>query len=103
MKRLFAIALLALGGCLNCYERFPTTAPRIESVYQCTRGAAALTTIASFPQMMGNDRGFRWANLITVPFLGLPCAVDTICEACVDTVLLPVDWPLTAARNKEDR
>lgn len=103
MKRLAAIfAVALLSGCINAYTRFPTTAPRIERVYQCSSEAAGLAIVCSFPQCMSDnpgDGGFMWENCLTIPFLGLPCAVDALCEACIDTVLLPVDWPLSASRG----
>ena len=100
-KRAFPLAALCVCcGCVNIYERFPTTAPRIENVYQSTSVAAALTIVASFPQTMADGkRDFMWENCLTIPFLGLPCAVDTVLEACVDTVCLPVDLPLAASRR----
>ena len=105
MIRLVAMAVItALSGCINLYTRFPTSEPRIERVYQCSHQAAGLSIVASFPQMMSDcpsDNGFMVENLFTIPFLGLPCAVDAICEACIDTVCLPIDWPLSASR-KED-
>lgn len=94
-----------LGGCINMYERFPTTAPRIEGVYQCSRQAAALTVVGSFPQMMSDSpstsNSFMWENLISIPFIGLPMAVDTVCEAVIDTACLPVDWKLS--ENRKDK
>ena len=100
--RLFpVVAFCVCCGCVNCYTRWPTTDERIDRVYQCSREAAALSVIVSFPQAMsdGPSRGFMWENLLTIPFLGLPCAVDAVCEACIDTVCLPVDWPLAASRK----
>ena len=103
MKKLATIAMAAiLCGCINGYTRFPTTDAKIERVYQCSREAAALSIVCSFPQCMSDnpgDGGFMWENCFTIPFLGLPCAVDAVCEACIDTVLLPVDWPLSASRR----
>jgi len=105
MKGLTAIAMAALlCGCINLYTRFPTTDARIERVCQCSREAAALSIVCAFPQMMSDspgDNGWMWENLLTIPFLGLPCAVDAVCEACIDTVCLPVDWPLSAIREKK--
>ena len=102
MKRIaLLIAVAALCGCVNLYTRFPTSDERIESVYQCTREAAALSVIVSFPQMMSDcpgDGGFMWENIFTVP-LGCLCLCDSVCEACVDTVCLPFDWPVSAARS----
>lgn len=107
MKKLMMIAIaITLSGCINCYTRFPTSAPRIERVYQCSRQAAALSIVASFPQMMSDcpsDNGFMWENCFSIPFLGLPCAVDAVCEACIDTVCLPFDWPMSAMRSKEGK
>ena len=104
MRKLLAIAAVAaLSGCMNLYTRFPTTSAKVERVYQSSREMAAISVIAAFPQMMSDcpsDSGLMWENLISVPFLGLPCAVDAVLEACVDTVCLPADWPLSAYRKE---
>lgn len=103
MKNMLILsAVLILGGCVNCYTRFPTTNERIERVYQCSREAAALSVIIAFPQMMSDnpgDGGFMWENIFTVP-LGCLCLCDAACEAVIDTVCLPFDWPISAARRK---
>lgn len=103
MKNMLILsAALILGGCVNCYTRFPTTNERIERVYQCSREAAALSVIIAFPQMMSDnpgDGGFMWENIFTVP-LGCLCLCDAACEAVIDTVCLPFDWPISAARRK---
>lgn len=99
------LASAVFSGCMNCYVRFPATNPRIESCYKCTRTMAAFTVVGSFPQMMSDnpgDRGFMWENLISIPFIGLPCLVDTACEACIDTVCLPADYFIARAREKKD-
>lgn len=44
---------------------------------------------------------FYLENIFTIPFLGLPCAEDAVCEACIDTACLPFDWPMSATRCKE--
>lgn len=102
-RRVFCVALLlCMCGCVNCYTRFPTTNERIERVYQCSREAAALSVIIAFPQMMSDnpgDGGFMWENIFTVP-LGCLCLCDAACEAVIDTVCLPFDWPISAARRK---
>lgn len=102
---LAAVAATLLSGCLNLYTRFPTTDPKIEMCYQSTAGMARATVIASFPQMMSDSPSTSgslcWENLLTVPFLGLPCFVDTVCEACVDTVCLPIDWCISEAREEK--
>ena len=99
---LFA-ACSALSGCVNCYTRWPTTDKRIYRVYQSSREAAELSVLASFPQAMSDcpSRGFVWENILTITFLGLPCAADAVCEACIDSVCLPVDWPLAASRKRK--
>lgn len=103
MKNMLILsAALILGGCVNCYTRFPTTNERIERVYQCSREAAALSVIIAFPQMMSDnpgDGGFMWENIFIVP-LGCLCLCDAACEAVIDTVCLPFDWPISAARRK---
>ena len=107
MSRFFRIfcvgALLACAGCVNIYTRFPTTDERIERVYQCSREAAALSVIVAFPQMMSDcpdEYGFRPMNVLTVP-LGCLCLCDALVEAVVDTVCLPYDWPVSAARSRK--
>ncbi len=105
MTRIFRIfcigALLACAGCVNLYTRFPTTSERIERVYQCSREAAGLSILVAFPQMMsdGPHETYIWENIFTVP-LGCLCLCDAAAEACIDTVCLPVDWPLAASRRE---
>ena len=101
LHQLFPVMLLLVAcGCINVYNRSPG-GPRLEEVYESTHQAAALTLIAAFPQIMADGKqGFMWENLLTVPFLGIPCAVDTVLEACVDTVCLPVDACLISHRRK---
>ena len=101
-RRIFVVfVIVCMCGCVNCYTRWPTTDERIDRVYQCSREAAALSVIVSFPQMMsdGPSRGFMWENIFTVP-LGCLCLCDAAVEACIDTVCLPVDWPLAASRKE---
>ena len=104
-RLILAVLALACAGCVNLYTRWPATEERIADVYQCSREAAELSILCSFPQAMsdGPSRGFIWENILTIPFLGLPCAVDAVCEACIDTVCLPVDWPLAAARASDTK
>ena len=94
----------AFGGCMNIYTRLPATNVRVIRVYQCYRQMAALSVVASFPQMMSDSpstsHSFMIENLLTIPFLGLPVAVDAACEAVIDTVCLPYDWPVSEYRNK---
>lgn len=100
--RLFpVVAICICCGCVNCYTRWPTTDEKITMVYQCSREAAGLSVLVAFPQMMsdGPSRGFMWENIFTVP-LGCLCLCDAAVEACIDTVCLPVDWPLAASRKE---
>ena len=97
-----ASVVMFCGGCVNCYTRFPTTDARIEEVYQCSRQAAALSLVCAFPQMMSDrpgDNGFMWENVFTIP-IGCIGLCDTACEAAIDTVLLPIDWPLAHYRKE---
>lgn len=102
-KSIAACMAIILCGCVNVYTRFPTTLPRIETCYQCTRVMAGMTVVGSFPQMMSDSpsesESLCWMNLVSVPFIGLPLFVDTCLESVVDTVFLPADWPLSAARR----
>ena len=43
---------------------------------------------------------FVMENLITIPF-GVIGYCDTACEAVIDTVCLPIDWPLTSYRDRK--
>jgi len=105
MRKACRIAILFLSmllcGCVNLYTRCPWTDERIDRMYQCSREAAALSIIVAFPQMMsdGPSRGFMWENIFTIP-LGCLCLCDAAVEACIDTVCLPVDWPLAESRKE---
>ena len=99
---LFLACALACSGCVNLYTRFPTTEEQIESVYQCSREAAGLSVLIAFPQIMSDvpkNQGLAVWNLLTIP-LGCVCLCDAAAEACIDTVCLPVDWPLAASRKE---
>lgn len=108
MTKFKAIIVAALAtlltGCMNVYVRWPTTPRQIESVYQSTGEMAGVTWIASFPQTMadlGPHPAFMWENLISIPFFGLPCFVDTVLEGVVDTICLPYDIPVSIHREKD--
>ena len=98
---LIVACALACGGCVNLYTRCPGTDEKITQVYQCSREAAALSVIVAFPQMMsdGPHDAYIWENTFTIP-LGCLCLCDAAVEACIDTVCLPVDWPLAASRKE---
>lgn len=95
-----AIILSALSGCMNVYTRCPGTDREIASCYQSTECMLTLSCVVAFPQVMspGGSDEFYWENLFTIP-CGLLCLCDTACEAVVDTVMLPVDYPLSRYRN----
>ena len=107
MRNVLLVAFLMsfACGCLNLYTRFPTTEPRIEQCYQSTCMMAGVTVIGSFPQMMSDvpsrSGSLCWENLISVPFIGIPCLADTCLEACVDTACFPVDWFIAGAREEK--
>ena len=104
MKKLLAvlstILLISASGCMNLYTRCPGTDREIASCYQSTRWMGTLSVAVAFPQIMspGGSDEFYWENLFTIP-CGLLCLCDTACEAVVDTVMLPVDYPLSRYRN----
>lgn len=102
-KILLILAALVLGGCVNLYTRAPWTDVRIESVYQCSRAAAGMSVIVAFPQMMSDapNHELMIENIFTIP-LGCVCMCDAACEAVIDTVCLPFDWPISASRKKKD-
>lgn len=89
-------------GCINIYTRCPGTDSRIDYCYQSTDTAGAATLIGSFPQMMvpTGDRGLEWYNIFTVTLIGVPCFVDTVCEAALDTVFYPIDYFIVKERDK---
>ena len=95
-----SIGVSLMTGCVNLYTRWPTTEEKITMVYQCSREAAGLSVLVAFPQMMsdGPHETYIWENIFTVP-LGCLCLCDAAVEACIDTVCLPVDWPLAASRK----
>lgn len=106
MKTIYAITaslLLAVSsGCMNLYTRCPGTDREIASCYQSTECMLTLSCVVAFPQVMspGGSDEFYWENLFTIP-CGLLCLCDTACEAVIDTVMLPVDYPLSRYRNGE--
>ena len=90
-----------LCGCVNVCVR-GLAMDRIEETYQCTKTAFGFSYVLMFPQVMSPTGGehFMWENLLTIP-VGVIGFADTACEAVIDTVCLPVDWPLSAYRNKK--
>ena len=47
-------------------------------------------------------QSFQWFNVVTIP-LGLVCLCDSVCEAALDTVFLPIDYPLSCVREKKGK
>ena len=107
---LASLVILFLSGCVNIYLRCPGTPSKLTTVYQSTQAAAALSYVIMFPQVMSwrgdaselpeKRETFVMENLITIPF-GVIGYCDTACEAVIDTVCLPVDWPLTSYRGRK--
>lgn len=91
--------LISLTGCMNLYTRCPGTDSKIESCYQSTRWMGTLSVVVAFPQIMssGASDSFYMENIITIP-CGLVCLADTACEAVLDTVFLPFDYPISRYR-----
>ena len=106
MGRLVGLALVAftisfVSGCVNLYTRLSADA-EIEQVYQSSRQAAGLSIIVAFPQLMSDapGQGYMLVNIFTIP-LGCLCLCDAVCEAAIDTVCLPFDWPISAKRKRD--
>lgn len=101
--KIIAIAAFSLiTGCVNIYTRNPITDMRIEDSYQSTEIALTATLALSFPQMVslgGNSKGLQWYNCLTIPFFGLPCAIDSVCEGVLDTVFYPIDYLIVEKRH----
>ena len=107
MKKLFTVALMAcaLSGCMNIWTRNPMTKTEITSVYQSSRMMAGVAIVIAFPQMMSDcpsEPAFLPLNLISIPLGGLVMC-DAVCEAALDTVFLPFDWPISAYRKRKDK
>ena len=102
MTRFVSAIVLAVSlcGCLNIATRMPGTDLRIEKVYQSTRGAAVLSYVIAFPQIVdfgGEHETFVPENIFTIP-IGMLGLVDTACEAVIDTVCFPADFALSKHR-----
>ncbi len=101
---LAALLLSACSGCMNIWTRNPFTDTRIERCYQSTSTMAGGALIVAFPQMMcdvpSDSNAFNAWNILTIP-AGCLVFCDAACEAVVDTICLPVDWPLADHRRRE--
>lgn len=107
MKKLFTAALIAcaLSGCMNIWTRNPFTDTEITSVYQSSRTMTSGAIVVAFPQMMSDcpsEPAFILMNLFTIPLGGLVLC-DAACEAALDTVFLPFDWPVSARRTANEQ
>ena len=107
MKNLLTSVLMAcaLSGCMNIWTRNPFTKTEITSVYQSSRMMAGGAIVVAFPQMMSDcpsEPAFLPLNLISIPLGGLVMC-DAVCEAALDTVFLPFDWPISAYRKRKDK
>lgn len=102
-RLIFCMAVLLVCGCMNLWTRNPLTDTRIERCYQSSSMMAGGALIMAFPQMMSDapsSRGFSPWNLITIP-CGCVVLCDAACEAVLDTVFLPADWPLSSYRRRK--
>lgn len=110
-KIIGTLCVLFLTGCVNLYVRCPGTPSKITTVYQSTQGAAALSYVIMFPQVISwrgeqvearssTRETFVMENLITIP-IGCIGFCDTACEAVIDTVLFPADWALSSYRDRK--
>lgn len=99
-KALAAATLLcAASGCINLlYVRNPASRETLRETYQSTSYAAVLTCAVSFPGSFvadGKEAEFDPISILTIPFLGIPCLADTLCEGVIDTLLFPADYLIT--------
>lgn len=103
-RLIFCMAVLLVCGCMNLWTRNPLTDTRIERCYQSTSMMAGGALIMAFPQMMSDvpsDSGsFHAWNILTIP-CGCLVMCDAACEAVLDTVFLPADWPLSSYRRRK--
>lgn len=102
---LLLIAAILCGGCVNVYTRCPGTHARIESTYQSTETAFSAAVVCAFPQAMSDSPGdYRLSpiNLLTVP-VGCVVMCDAVCEAALDTLLLPFDYYLSSRRGRPEK
>jgi uncharacterized protein YceK len=101
---LVAAVMAMLSGCMNLWTRNPLTDTRIQRCYQSTSTMASGALIVAFPQMMSDSpsisRSFNPWNILTIP-AGCLVFCDAACEAVLDTVFLPVDWPLSSYRQRK--
>lgn len=94
---------LVCFGCANIVMRTPISREPIDCVYKPTREQALFTAMCACPQVFLSPTGgfyFCVENVFTIPLAIVPAA-DLVVEAVLDTVFLPVDWPLAAARQKK--
>lgn len=106
MPLLAAVALTLTSGCVNiCFTRNPWSNEKVRSCYQSTTWGLMFTCAACCPTSFidTHPSEFDPICIFTIPFIGLPSLADTVCEAAIDTVLLPFDWPISAYRKNHRR
>ena len=103
---LAAVAACLFAGCVNvCVTRNPFCSLEVEKCYQSSSMAAGGAILCAFPRMMSDDpyeSVFGPEQFFTIP-LSLVILCDAACEAAIDTVLLPVDWPLSSYRKRKEK
>ena len=83
VKAVVAAAMLMTAGCVSILTR-PKESIETEMVYQCTRIAAGAFGVPFYSDVSAE---MRWMFGLGYPII----AVDVVCEAAIDTVLLPYD------------
>lgn len=94
-KALLAASLaLSAGGCVNLMTR-PHPNCKTEMVYQPTRYAVGLMGIPFYSDVPTEAR-------VAMGILLPVSAVDVLCEAAIDTVLLPYDYFIAVPRYERE-
>lgn len=94
-KALLAASIaLSAGGCVNLMTR-PHPNCKTEMVYQPTRYAMGLMGIPFYSDVPTEAR-------VAMGILLPVSAVDVVCEAAIDTVLLPYDYFIAVPRYERE-
>lgn len=94
-KALLAASIaLSAGGCVNLMTR-PHPNCKTEMVYQPTRYAIGLMGIPFYSDVPTEAR-------VAMGILLPVSAVDVVCEAAIDTVLLPYDYFIAVPRYERE-
>lgn len=89
MKKILSLFLLSIlclsSGCINIMTRRPNSGVKIDEIYLPTRYAISLFSA------YGSDHYMHYPIFI----------IDGACEACLDTIFLPIDATLWYIRKPE--